>query len=80
MSATIRNATAFVVVGMIVLLAAVFVGSARADTPTHTQRPPTIGSRHHGRPRCFGLRFRTTSCGVAATVTVRPMAISSPAR
>ena len=70
MSATIRNATAFVVVGMIVLLAAVFVGTARADGPTHTQKPPTIGLRHHGRLRCVGVKFGVTSCGVAATVTV----------
>jgi hypothetical protein len=82
MSATIRSAAAFVVVGLIFVLAAVFVGSARADVSSHTQKPPRIGSRHgsqHGRLRCADLS-RVTSCGVAATVAMWPMASSSSAR
>ena len=83
MSATIRNAAAFVVVGLIVALAAAFAGSARAGVPSHTQKPPIIRSRHgsqHGRLRCGDFRSRVTSCGVAATVTTWPMASSSSAR
>ena len=73
MSATIRTATAFVVAGVIVVLAAFFVGSARADVSSHTQKPPTVGSRHgsqHGHRRCADFRFRVTSCGLAAKVTM----------